>query len=270
MLLSVIIPCYNEEATIRPILERVRAVNLEKEIIVVDDCSRDNTPTILGELAATTPELRLLRQPRNLGKGSAIRTGLAAAQGEIVIIQDADLEYDPADYYALVEPIVAGKVDIVFGSRFMGPHTGMYFWNAIGNKFLTLLTNFLYNAWLSDMETGYKVMRTAILRSLRLESNDFRIEPEIAAKVLLLGYRVYEVPISYAGRTYEEGKKIRKSDGLLAILALLRYRRWRGSAPALDPLPPPTTSTALHAIYEYSRPRVWPGQSAHFPPTTEG
>lgn len=257
MLLSVIIPCYNEEATIRTILDRVRAVHLDKEIIVVDDCSRDATPTILNEIVATAPELRVIRQPRNMGKGAAIRTGLTLARGEIVVIQDADLEYDPHDYYDLVHPIVAGKVDVVFGARFMGPHTGMYFWNAIGNKFLTLLTNFLYNAWISDMETGYKVMRTDLMRILDLESNDFRIEPEIAAKVLRMGYRVYEVPISYMGRTYEEGKKIKASDGLKAIGALLRYRRWQGQPPRLDPIAVTVVKVALQSIHEHSVPRGW-------------
>lgn len=248
MLLSVIMPCYNEERTIRAILEQVRAIQLEKEIIVVDDHSRDRTPDILREIAADDPGVRVIRQPRNRGKGEAIRTGVAAARGEIVLIQDADLEYDPQDYYELIRPIVQGKVDVVFGSRFLGRHTGMYFWNAIGNKFLTFLTNLLYNAWISDMETCYKVMRTDIFRSLRLQSNDFRIEPEIAAKVLRLGYRIYEVPISYMGRTYEEGKKIKKRDGFKAIWTLFRFLSWRGYAPKLEPFQTNTVETALHAI----------------------
>ncbi len=248
MLLSVIIPCYNEEATIRAILAQVCAVNLDKEIIVVDDHSRDRTPEILREVAAINPIIRIIRQPRNMGKGEAIRTGLASAQGEIVIIQDADLEYDPNDYYELVRPIVEGKVDVVFGSRFAGRHTGMYFWNAIGNKFLTFLTNFLYNAWISDMETCYKVMRTDIMRSLNLRSNDFKIEPEIAAKVLRLGYRIYEVPVSYMGRTYEEGKKIKQSDGLKAIVMLLQCLTWRGTAPKLEKIEPKAVHGALEAV----------------------
>ena len=248
MLLSVIVPCYNEEATIQTILEQVQAVALNKEIVVVDDCSADGTPAIIARLAASDPAVRVIRHPVQRGKGQAIRTGLAAATGDIVIIQDADLEYDPNDYYDLVQPIVAGKVDVVFGSRFLGRHTGMYFWNAVGNKGLTLLTNFLYNAWLSDMETCYKVMRTEILRSLDLQSNDFRIEPEITAKILTLGYRIYEVPVSYMGRTYEEGKKIRKSDGLRAIVTLLRCRRWRGAAPRLQPIAPDARRAAVHAI----------------------
>lgn len=256
MLLSVIMPCYNEERTIATIIEQVRAINLDKEIIIVDDHSRDRTPEILRQLAEADPTIRVIRQPRNRGKGEAIRTGLASAQGEIVIIQDADLEYDPTDYYELVRPIVEGKVHVVFGTRFLGRHTGMYFWNAVGNKFLTLLTNFLYNAWLSDMETCYKVMRTDIMRSLHLESNDFRIEPEIAAKVLLLGYRIYEVPISYMGRTYEEGKKIKKSDGFKAIAMLLRCRTWRGTAPRLRAIEPGMAHSALTAMRDHAVNRI--------------
>lgn len=252
VLLSVIIPCYNEERTIRDILDQVRAVNLDKEIIIVDDHSRDATPDILREIAAEDPSIRVIRQPRNRGKGEAIRTGLAAAQGEIVIIQDADLEYDPNDYYELIRPIVEGKIHVVFGSRFLGRHTGMYFWNAIGNKFLTFLTNFLYNAWISDMETCYKVMRTDVMRSLHLQSNDFRIEPEIAAKVLRLGYRIYEVPISYMGRTYEEGKKIKKSDGLKAVVMLFRCLTWRGTAPRLKQIEMNHANAALHAMREHA------------------
>lgn len=225
-LLSVIIPCYNEAATLPTILAQVEAVDLDKEIIIVDDHSTDETPAILAELARERPHLTIIRHPQNRGKGAAVRSGLAHARGEITIIQDADLEYDPQDYYELVKPIANRRVDVVFGSRFLGRHTGMYFWNAIGNKFLTFLTNFLFNCWISDMETCYKVVRTDILRELRLESNDFRIEPEIAAKVLRRGYRIYEVPVSYLGRTYEEGKKMKPIQGFYAIFALLKYRFW--------------------------------------------
>ena len=252
VLISVIMPCYNEEHTIHAIIEQVRAVRLDKEIIVVDDHSRDRTPEILREIAEQDATVRVIRQPRNRGKGEAIRTGLTAARGDIVIIQDADLEYDPNDYYELVRPIVEGKIHVVFGSRFLGRHTGMYFWNAVGNKFLTFLTNFLYNAWISDMETCYKVMRTDVMRSLDLRSNDFRIEPEIASKVLRLGYRVFEVPISFLGRTYEEGKKIKKSDGLKAVVMLLRCLAWRGTAPQLTTIQPEQATRALDAMRDHA------------------
>lgn len=227
MLLSVIMPCYNEAATLPAILAKVRAVDIEKQIVIVDDHSSDDTYAILRAEALADPSLTVVRHPTNRGKGAAVRSGLARAHGEIVIVQDADLEYDPQDYYELVRPIAEGRVNVVFGSRFLGRHTGMYFWNAIGNKGLTFLTNFLFNCWISDMETCYKAMRTDIMRDLRLESNDFRVEPEIVAKVLKRGHRIYEVPVSYLGRTYEEGKKMKPSQGFYAILALLRYRFWR-------------------------------------------
>jgi glycosyltransferase involved in cell wall biosynthesis len=219
-------PCYNEEQTLARIIEQVRELDLDLELIAVDDHSSDQTFAILQAEAARTPRMRVIRHPHNRGKGAAVRSGLAHVRGEIVIIQDADLEYDPQDYYALVKPIIDGRVSVVFGSRFMGSHTGMYFWNALGNKGLTFLTNFFFNSWISDMETCYKVMRTEIMRSLNLESNDFRLEPEITAKVLRQGHRIYEVPVSYMGRTYEEGKKMHPVQGLFAIVALLRYRFW--------------------------------------------
>ncbi len=217
-------PCYNEATTIPDILAKVRAVDLEKQIIAVDDSSSDDTYAVLCQQAAADPTMIVIRHPNNRGKGAAVRSGLARASGEIVIVQDADLEYDPQDYYELVKPIAEGRVNVVFGSRFLGRHTGMYFWNALGNKGLTFLTNMLFNCWISDMETCYKVMRTEIMRDLRLESNDFRLEPEIAAKVLKRGERIYEMPVSYLGRTYEEGKKMKPSQGLYAVLALLKYR----------------------------------------------
>jgi glycosyltransferase involved in cell wall biosynthesis len=226
MVLSVIMPCYNEAATLPTILAKVRAVDIPKQIICVDDHSSDQTYQILCAEAASDPAMTVIRHPQNRGKGAAVRSGLARATGEIVIVQDADLEYDPQDYYALINPIAEGRVNVVFGSRFMGSHTGMYFWNAIGNKGLTFLTNFLFNCWISDMETCYKAMRTEIMRDLRLESSDFRLEPEITAKVLKRGHRIFEVPVSYLGRTYEEGKKMKPSQGFYAILALFRYRLW--------------------------------------------
>jgi glycosyltransferase involved in cell wall biosynthesis len=219
-------PCYNEAATLPHILAQVRAVRLDKEIIAVDDHSADDTLQVLLTEAQHDPCMCVIRHPHNRGKGAAVRSGLARASGEIVIIQDADLEYDPNDYYKLVQPIADGRVDVVYGSRFMGNHTGMYFWNALGNIGLTFLTNFLFNSWISDMETCYKVMRTEIMRSLNLESSDFRLEPEITAKVLRQKHRIYEVPVSYLGRTYEEGKKMHPIQGFYAIAALLRYRFW--------------------------------------------
>jgi glycosyltransferase involved in cell wall biosynthesis len=226
MRISIIMPCYNEARTLREILALVRAVEIEKEIIAVDDHSDDDTYRILCEEAACDSRMVVVHHPTNRGKGAAVRSGLARATGEIVIVQDADLEYDPQDYYELVRPIADGRVDVVFGSRFLGRHTGMYFWNALGNKGLTFLTNLLFNCWISDMETCYKVMRAEIMRDLQLESNDFRLEPEIAAKVLRRGHRIYEVPVSYLGRTYEEGKKMKPIQGFYAILTLLRYRFW--------------------------------------------
>ncbi len=224
MRLSVIMPCYNEAESLPEILERVRAVQYDKEIIVVDDCSTDDTAKVLAVEQIKDPTLRVVRHARNSGKGAAVRTGLALASGDIIIVQDADLEYDPNDYYQVINPIIQGKVDVVFGSRFMGSHTGMYFWNALGNKFLTFLTNFLFNCWISDMETCYKAFRADIIKSIPLESTDFRIEPEITAKILLRKHRIYEVPVSYIGRTYEEGKKMKPSQGFWAIWALFKYR----------------------------------------------
>jgi len=224
MRLSVVMPCYNEADTLPLILAKVRAVNFDKEIIVIDDCSTDATATVLAAEQQRDPTLRVYRHEHNRGKGAAVRTGFAQAHGDIIIIQDSDLEYDPNDYYEVVTPIMEGKVNVVFGSRFMGRHTGMYFWNALGNKFLTFLTNFLFNCWLSDMETCYKAFRADIIKGIPLESNDFRIEPEMTAKILLRGHRIYEVPVSYLGRTYEEGKKMKPSQGLWAIWALVKYR----------------------------------------------
>ncbi len=224
MLISVLIPCYNEAATVAAMLAKVDEVALPLELIAVDDCSSDATLEILHQEACKRPHMRVFHHPTNRGKGAAIRTALAQATGDIVLIQDADLEYDPLDYYELVRPIMEGRIDVVYGSRFMGRHTGMYFWNAVGNKGLTFLTNFLFNCWISDMETCYKVMRTDVMRSLNLVSNDFRIEAEITSQIVRKGYRIYEVPISYLGRTYEEGKKMHPKYGFLTVWALLRLR----------------------------------------------
>jgi glycosyltransferase involved in cell wall biosynthesis len=226
--ISIIIPVYNEAATVAKIIERVRSapVDAPAEIIVVDDGSTDDTAYILEKLVSEGREdLRVIAHEVNRGKGAGIRTGIACARGEIIVIQDADLEYDPRDYPRLLEPIVEGEADVVFGNRFHGgPHRVLYFWHYVGNRVLTLLTNILTGLNLSDMEVGYKVFRADVLKRLTLKSDRFGIEPEIAIKVAQLGCRVYEVPIRYHGRTYEEGKKIGWRDGLAAIFHIVRFR----------------------------------------------
>ena len=230
MKLSIIVPAYDEQATIRPILERVararvahQGLELEKEIIVVDDCSTDGTGAVLDELAAQG-HIRLLRHPRNRGKGAAIRTGLQAATGDIIVIQDADLEYSPEDYPTLTKPILDGMADAVYGSRFLGTHRAFLFWHYVGNKLLTLLTNVLYNTILTDMETGAKAFRAEAIKGVRITCERFDFEPEITAKVLKRGYRLFEVPITYAGRNPSEGKKITWKDAFPAIWALIKFR----------------------------------------------
>ncbi len=222
-LLSVVMPVYNERATVEEIIRRVLAVNLRIELIVVDDCSTDGTSEIL---AALQRELgfTLIRQPVNQGKGAALRRGFAAVTGDLVIIQDADLEYSPEEYPQLIELICQGRADVVYGSRFLGRHRVFLFSHYLGNRLLTLATNILYNTMLTDMETCYKAMRIDVLRSMTLKSNGFGIEPEITAKVFKRGYRVYEIPITYDGRGYQEGKKITWRDGLVALWVLLKYR----------------------------------------------
>ena len=222
-LLSVVMPAFNEEATIEEIIRRVVAVPVRTQLIVVDDCSTDATRAILARLQ---PELgfTLLLQPRNMGKGAALRRGFEAVTGDLVVIQDADLEYSPEEFPALIELICQGRADVVYGSRFLGRHRAFLFTHYVGNRLLTLITNVLYNTMLSDMETCYKVMRTDVLRSMTLRSDGFGIEPELTAKIFKRGYRVYEVPITYDGRGYEEGKKIGWRDGVVALWVLVRYR----------------------------------------------
>ncbi len=222
-LLSVVMPAFNEHETIEEIIRRVLAVPMRTELIVVDDCSSDGTRDILQALQ---PQLgfKLILQPANGGKGAALRRGFREVTGDLVIIQDADLEYSPEEIPKLIELIVEGRADVVYGSRFLGRHRVFLFSHYVGNRFLTLVTNLLYNTMLTDMETCYKVMRTSVLRSMALKSNRFGIEPELTAKIFKRGYRVFEVPITYDGRNYEEGKKITWRDGLVALWVLIKYR----------------------------------------------
>jgi glycosyltransferase involved in cell wall biosynthesis len=223
MRLSVIIPVYDEAATIAEILKQVRAVGLASEIIVVDDGSTDGTRERLKS-EETAPNTIVIYHDQNRGKGAAVRSGLDRATGDIILMQDADLEYDPRDYASLIRPIEEGRVKVVYGSRFLGPRKAMLFWHMLGNKLLTLLTNLLYNTILSDMETGYKVFRADVIKGIPLKSRRFELEPEITAKVLKRGHRIFEVPISYYGREYHEGKKITWHEGPKAIWTLIKYR----------------------------------------------
>lgn len=224
MKLSIVIPAYNEAQTILHAIERVRATPYDTQIIVVDDASTDGTRDRLATVAETD-NVEVLTHDRNRGKGAALRTGFARVTGDIVIIQDADLEYDPRDYPKLLEPLLDGRADVVYGSRFLGgPHRVLLFWHSVGNWFLTLLSNALTNINLTDMETCYKAFRADILKDLTFKSERFGFEPEFTAKVAKRGYRIYEVPISYSGRGYSEGKKITWKDGVAALYFILRYR----------------------------------------------
>jgi glycosyltransferase involved in cell wall biosynthesis len=222
MKLSVIIPAFNEEGTIGQILDKLKLVPEIKEIVVVDDCSTDDTSGVVKK--KRNPLVKLVRHKKNSGKGKAIRTGLETVSNEYVLIQDADSEYDPQDIPLLLEPIKRGRAEVVFGSRFFGMHTNMFYWHYLGNKFLNWVVNILYNSILSDMETGYKLIPTKLFRELNLKSNDFRIEPEITCKLLKRGTKIIEVPISYVGRTYAEGKKITWKDGFAAIGTIISIK----------------------------------------------
>ena len=251
-LLSVVIPCYNERATVAELLRRVREVPIDKEILVIDDQSTDGSRDVVAALAKEWPEIRQLLQPVNRGKGAAIRRGIEEARGEIVLIQDADLEYDPEEYPKLIQPIVDGHADAVFGSRFEGhPRRVMLFWHRVGNTFLTFLSNMTTNLDLTDMETCYKVFRREVIQSIRLKSDRFGIEPEITAKLARRGYRIYEVPISYYGRDYWEGKKINWKDGFSAIWTILRYGLFD------DPDAEPRTFTQLRRRARLGRYNRW-------------
>ena len=231
MRLSVIIAAYNEERTVVEIVERVRAVPLDIEIVAVNDCSSDGTGELLERLKRDHLVQAVEHHPVNRGKGAAIRTGIAKASGDVIVVQDADLEYDPAEYPVLLAPILAGKADAVFGSRFLGgPHRVLYFWHSIGNRFLTLFSNMLTDLNLTDMETCYKMVRAPLMKSLVLTSDRFGFEPEITARLAQAEARIWEVPISYSGRTYEEGKKIGWRDGLAAIRHIMWFNL-RSSTP---------------------------------------
>lgn len=232
MKLSVLVPVYNEAHTLEQAIQRVRSVRLPKEIIVIDDGSTDGSREILKRLETEARSendsfnvLKVLFQPLNQGKGAAIRSGLRHVTGDVVIVQDADLEYDPQDYMRLLEPVLAGNADVVYGTRFYGggPHRVLFFWHYVGNQIVTFFSNILTNLNLTDMEVGYKVFRTEVLRKIELRSNRFGFEPEITVKVAKAGCRVYEVPISYHGRTYAEGKKITWKDGIAALYFLIRF-----------------------------------------------
>jgi glycosyltransferase involved in cell wall biosynthesis len=235
LVLSVVIPVFNERHTIHEILRQVRAVPVTKQIILVDDCSKDGTREILRQMAAADPDLTVVFHDKNQGKGAALRTGFHHATGQIVIVQDADLEYDPAQYLQLIQPILEGKADVVFGSRFIGEsHRVLFFWHYLANKFLTLLSNTFTNLNLTDMEVCYKVFRREVIQGITLKSNRFGFEPEVTAKVARFQMpsvdgrpdrrcRIYEMPVSYNGRDYKEGKKIGWKDGVQALYCILRY-----------------------------------------------
>jgi glycosyltransferase involved in cell wall biosynthesis len=229
MKVSIVIPCYNEKNTIEKIVDAVCKTPIQsKEIIVVDDCSQDGTETVLREKLSHLVD-RIIYHPVNRGKGAALRSGFASATGEIILVQDADLEYSPEDYPGLLEPLMSGKADAVVGSRFMGgrPHRVLFFWHMVGNKFLTLLSNVCTNLNLTDMETGYKAFKASVIKSIQIEEDRFGVEAEIIAKLTRTGCRIYEVGISYSGRTYREGKKINWKDGVRAVYAILKYNLQR-------------------------------------------
>ncbi|MGA8015088.1 MAG: glycosyltransferase family 2 protein [Candidatus Dormiibacterota bacterium] len=229
--LSVLMPALNEERTISQVLDAVLASPVDLEVVLVDDGSTDRTWELMRARSEADPRVSAVRHERNRGKGAAVRTALGHAGGSVVIIQDADLEYDPADYPRLLEPILSGRARVVYGSRAFSSHTAYSYWYVMGNRLVTLATNILYNCYLSDMETGYKVMPREVALSLDLRARGFELEPEITAKLLRSGHRIYEVPVGYAARSRAEGKKLTAMDGVRAVRTLVRYSRWRPPRP---------------------------------------
>jgi glycosyltransferase involved in cell wall biosynthesis len=242
MKISVVIPAYDEEATIAELIDRVQAVEFDKEIIVVDDCSTDGTRAVLAELEKQHDNLRVFHQPKNQGKGAALREGFKHVTGDFVIIQDADLEYDPTEYPVLLKPLIEGQADVVYGSRFLTTkeHRVLFFWHSVGNQLLTLISNMFTNLNLTDMETCYKVFRREVIQSIELEQNRFGFEPEVTVKISRIKQlRIYEVGISYHGRTYEEGKKIGWKDGVQALWCILKYSFRKYDYKPIAPRPHP-------------------------------